>query len=571
MSNFNMPSVNQPRSNLSLGGEMTNRDKMEANKYKMSGLANLHKKKNRQSEGKQRPKSTPAAINAASPEQGYDPPASAPPGIRPRCDRFHEVERDFPGRKNMLESHFPVKKTKAVQRDEEELRVRDYELAPGMTMSKSKSRVAVTINTGLIDALPRRTTESVRSADPERDALILQLQQQISDLSLYLEEERLNHKATKERAALLMSEKLEEIEQEHQREMQELQEDFEEQVEDLKTLQKKQLEQERTAAQAAQSRLKGEVEFLQGAFEAYKGNIAQEMEEKWAKKESDMKLKFQEEMEEALQEQRQEFLEEKEREKKAMSREFQRQLNLVTQDHRREMDTFHKKFSTAAVDMENMKKALDQLNSVKEELTKKSEQLEKVTSELKKTKFELQDTKIRLVGFEEHFLDKVQEVDDKYKQRMHNLMGENTDLRRRYMQKCDELFNEKSNTEVQRVEKLSNAKETMQMLIHVRNRTNVSMACADLSLDNQPKIPKLRPSSAPVTKREEKTAKLSAGETDHITNPIEKRDRHDEKLLRGRPPTRPNTSHTFRSAPPPNTKRVNSLLDSFGYGSMQSM
>ena len=49
--------------------------------------------------------------------------------------------------------------------------------------------------------------------------------------------------------------------------------------------------------------MKGELEFLQGAFEAYKGTLVQDMEEKWNKKEVDMKLKFQEDMENALQEQ----------------------------------------------------------------------------------------------------------------------------------------------------------------------------------------------------------------------------------------------------------------------------
>ena len=35
-----------------------------------------------------------------------------------------------------------------------------------------------------------------------RDALIVQLQQQVADLTLFLEEERLNHKATKEKVDL---------------------------------------------------------------------------------------------------------------------------------------------------------------------------------------------------------------------------------------------------------------------------------------------------------------------------------------------------------------------------------
>ena len=49
--------------------------------------------------------------------------------------------------------------------------------------------------------------------------------------------------------------------------------------------------------------MKGELEFLQGAFEAYKGTLVQDMEEKWAKKESDMKIRFQEDMDKAIHEQ----------------------------------------------------------------------------------------------------------------------------------------------------------------------------------------------------------------------------------------------------------------------------
>ncbi|XP_002731832.2 uncharacterized protein LOC100368365 [Saccoglossus kowalevskii] len=573
MSNFNVPVGRQQRSTLSLGGEMTNRDKMEANKYKMSGLMSLHRKKQRKPDSaKPRPQSTPSANRYSSNGQEYDPPASAPPGIRPRCDRFYEIEHDVPGRKNMLDTHLPVKKNKQFPPDEEELSVRDYELAPGMTMSKSKSRVAVTINTGFVDSPSRRSLSAKSTADPERDALIAHLQQQIADLSLFLEEERLNHRATRDRAEMVLREKVEEMEERHQQELQDLQDELEEQIEELKSLHQKQLEQERTAAQAAQARLKGEIEFLQGAFEAYKSNVAADLDEKWSKKESDMQMKFREELEEALQEQRQRMMEERQKEKKAMSREFQRQLAVVTQDHKREMDILHRKFSTAAVDMENMKKALDQLSNVQELLNKKTEQLDTANAELKKTKLELQDTRIRLVGFEEHFLDKVQEVDDKYKQRMHGLMTENTDLRRRYMLKCDELFSEKSNHEIDRVEKLSNAKETMQMLIHVRNRTNVSMACSDAALDDKPKVPKMRPSSAPVTQREEKNAKLSAGETDHITWPKQSYDKHHDKLLPGRPLSRPHTSHSYHTPPPKaETRKAISLLDSFGYGSMQSM
>ena len=51
------------------------------------------------------------------------------------------------------------------------------------------------------------------------------------------------------------------------------------------------------------ARMKGELEFLQGAFEAYKSTLTQDMVEKWTKKENDMKLKFHEELERELSEQ----------------------------------------------------------------------------------------------------------------------------------------------------------------------------------------------------------------------------------------------------------------------------
>lgn len=50
------------------------------------------------------------------------------------------------------------------------------------------------------------------------------------------------------------------------------------------------------------------MEFLQGAFEAYKRTLTQDMVEKWTKKESDMKHKFHEEMERELSEQSKTFL-----------------------------------------------------------------------------------------------------------------------------------------------------------------------------------------------------------------------------------------------------------------------
>ena len=49
-----------------------------------------------------------------------------------------------------------------------------------------------------------------------RDSLISQLQQQIDDLTLFLEEERLNHRETKRRAADQLRDKLDDLGNQHE-------------------------------------------------------------------------------------------------------------------------------------------------------------------------------------------------------------------------------------------------------------------------------------------------------------------------------------------------------------------
>ncbi|XP_033629333.1 leucine-rich repeat and coiled-coil domain-containing protein 1-like isoform X2 [Asterias rubens] len=521
MSNFNITAPNAGNSAISLGGEWRNHDRMQANKYKMSGLANRAKKKPKGKTGSKedtgRPKSEPSSQQRRGSSPGSQAPSSsAPPGVKQRCDRVYDVEQEPAARKS-LDNHLPLKKTRAVSRDEQS--ARQYKLGAGMVLTRGRSKVAVTINTGEEEDIPRtipRASYQGSSVDPEREALIAQLQQQVSDLTLFLEEERLNHKATKDKLAITLKEKLQDVERKHMEELRGLQQDQDDQLDMMKQLHGKELEHHKSASNAVLGRMKGELEFLQGAFEAYKGTLVQDMEEKWAKKESDMKIRFQEDMDKAIHEQRTDLLEDAMREKKNMNREFQRQIQLMNRDHKKEIEGMMNRFSSTSADVANLKRALEQLKRVQTQLDEKTDKLAVTEDNLKSTQHELQQLKVQLSNYKETFQDKVDEVDDKYKERIHLLMTENAELRRRYLQKCDELFTEKSVTEVKRVEKVTNTKELMQMLVHVKNRSNINIACADPLSDSKPRIPILRPVSAPGTKREALKAFRKAGETGHL-------------------------------------------------------
>lgn len=557
MSNFNTPAPNASRSAISLGGEWRNRDQMEANKYKISGLASLHKKNKPRGSPKEksRPRSTPTSQQVDWEEE--DAPNSAPPGSRPRCVRVNEVESPEPTARKSLENHLSQKKPGSSTGSYTE-NMRQYELGPGMMMTKSKSRVAVTISTGGGDTPPpsiiRRQGSETPVGDPAKDALIFQLQQQVSDLTLYLEEERLNHKASKEKAGNLLREKLKELETKHREKFQRYQQDQEEQVAMLKEVQAKEVDHIKSGSEKALARMKGELEFLQGAFEAYKGTLTQDMVEKWTKKESDMKLKFHEEMENQLSEQRAELMEERAIERNAMNREFQKQMHIMSQENKREIEGLMKRFSGAANDVEKLRKAMDQLKAMRAELEQTAEALETSMGEAAKFKGRLTDAKMKLIDYQESFSGKVDEVDEKYKEKIHHLMTENAELRKRYMQKCNELFNEKSNTEYKRVEKVMNTKEMMRMLVHVRNRSNVSLACSDPATDAEPRLLVERPISAPSTRKEAHKAQRMAGETDHLSSA-------------GPGLRRPHTTIIGNRPTPPREGQV--LLNAFG--SVQSL
>ncbi|XP_072180742.1 uncharacterized protein [Diadema setosum] len=549
MSNFNVPAAKATSSGISLGGEWRNRDQMEANKYKMSGLAALHKKRlnktAQNNKGKSRPRSTPTSQQQEDWED--EAPKSAPPGSRPRCSRVNEVESPEPTARKSLESHLPLKKTWNSPRQEESSR--QYDLGSGMTMTKSKSKVAVTISTGGGDTPPpiiRRYVAEGPVNDPAKDALIAQLQQQVSDLTLHLEEERLNHRSSKEKAGNLLREKLKDLDKKHTDKFIRYQEEQEAQMALLKELHAKEMEQIKSGSEKALARMKGELEFLQGAFEAYKGTLTQDMVEKWTKKENDMKLKFHEEMEKELSEQRADLLEERARERKAMNREFQKQVHIMQQEHKKEIDNIMKRFSSAASDVENLRKALDQLKALRSELDNALQALDVSREEASGFKNKLTEAKLRLMEYQENFDGKVDEVDEKYKEKIHHLMNENAELRKRYMQKCNELFNEKSNTEYKRVEKVMNTKEMMKMLVHVRNRSNVSLACSDPEVDSRTRLPVHRPVSAPITRKEAKKAHRMAGETDHLASSSGGQTR-PHTTIAGTRPALPNTHQVFNA------------------------
>ncbi|KAL3854609.1 hypothetical protein ACJMK2_013872 [Sinanodonta woodiana] len=446
------------------------------------------------------------------------------------CDRVSQLEHE-PTRRHNFETHVAVKKTKPppwqknldqVSPTRKAERIQSplvpFVVGPGYILSRSKSKFAVTLKDEFFDPVPEEDAKK-KQVESERDSLNRQLQQQIDNLTLYLEEERLNHRMTKQKADEFLKDKVEELTNNHRDYVRQLEEQHRDELDQLQTRLDTEHNQYKSMTEAQTSRMKKEIEFLQGAFESYKSSLHQEMDDKWKKRQGDLTQELEAQKNQAIQEMRTKLLQERTTEKVQNSKEHQRLVDSLRKEHKRELDGLTRRFSNVAADLERLKKTTAELQETRQELNSLKQRYDETCQQMVNTTRELTDTKVRLLSFEEQFDTKVQEVDEKYKKRIEELMTQNTELKRLYVQKCGELFEEKILFEKDRVERVNTSKQAiMHSLLRSKQKADISFKPGDQKLDEKEKQtkPKERPGSAPITKIEYSEAQTTAGETDHL-------------------------------------------------------
>ncbi|XP_061188172.1 centrosomal protein of 112 kDa-like isoform X2 [Saccostrea echinata] len=483
-----------------------------------------------------RPKSTPASIRVSlnANTNLTNATSVAPSKInRPRtaaavlsaksessCDRVSQVEHE-PTRRHNLENHMPAKRNKPPPWQKNlDTPLVPFVTGPGYILSRSKSKFAVTIKEEFFEPVAEESQKR-KQVPTERDTIIEQLQQQISDLTLYLEEERVNHRQTKQKAEEFLKDKIDELNNQHRDAIRDLQEDHRDDMEKLRLSIEADHQAYKTAAEGQILKMKKEIEFLQGAFESYKSSLHQDMDDKWNNRENDLKLQLQEEKQAAVHEMKMKVIQERNVERIAMQKDHQKTIENLRKEHKKELDALVRKFSNAAADLERLKKTTAELKETKRDLETITTAYNETCQQLANTSRELADTKVKLMSFEEQFDEKVQQVDSKYQQKINDLITQNIELRRLYVKKCGQLYEEKVNVELDRVKRVQSAKEVMQSMLHSKQRSDVSFAPGDPEYEEVIHKPKTRPGSAPLTKREMETAHSSVGNTEHL---LEKED-----------------------------------------------
>lgn len=443
-----------------------------------------------------RPKSTPSHLRVT-----FSSPVTSPKPTRPstavgtisgyECDRVFQVEHEAT-RKHNLQSHFPPKRGKPPpwQKSLDPPMV-PYSTGQGYIMSKSKNKLGFKIDMESFFEPRVDDTKTTQQPVMERDnsLLVSQLQEQIEDLAVHLEEERMNHKLTKKKGEEILQAKVNELQMERKEEQRETEQKHQEHVNQLKHHMEEGFSEYKKQAEATISKLKGEREFLQGSFESFRSSLIQEMNDKWKKKEEEMQFKHEEETQRQVHDMRMKIITEKNAEKANMIKDAQKEVDALRKENKKELDALMRRFSNAAADQERLVEVEAELKDLKLELTQVKKLHKEAVEQLNRTIQDYNDTKFRLTEFETKFHEKVQEVDDKYREQIHGLMRQNTELRRLYVKKCGQLFDEKTLSDQAVTTRIESAKDAMKVIIDSRNRCDVSIAAIDPKLDKKPKSP----------------------------------------------------------------------------------
>ncbi|ELT90264.1 hypothetical protein CAPTEDRAFT_205043 [Capitella teleta] len=510
-----------------------------------------------------------------------------------RCERFNELEYE-PTRKQAFEPHLPTRKGRPPPWQKQlDGPPANCVIAPGYILARGKSRVSMVIDPNqFFKGAPQ---DKLQKENQDHD-LIAELSQQIDDLTLHLEEEKLNHKETKRKAADILRDKLEDANNRHSENVSyyyalssllpskcsearpvvlksneqvrilrawltthpwlgttheyfqgisyvlqtQLKEQHAEEMENTRKAHREEIEVHKRDSEATLKKVQGELDFLQGAFESYKSHVAQEMQEKWKLREEEISIQHRKTQDAHLKQMRSKFTAERNQERSDESKQHRQHLSDLKKDHTKDLEKLERRYKDTADLQKNFSKMQSELETTKDALSSLQVDYDSTCLQLASTTRQLTDTKIKLVSLEEQFQDRVAAVDNSYLQKIHGLMSQNTELRRLYMKKCGELYDEKSITDVNRDQKLESAKDAMkfscvgddaadhellfwmeifrriqndlEVVINTRKNADISIAAVDTDIDQCPRNAKDRPASAPGTRHEVTAAQLSAAD-----------------------------------------------------------
>ncbi|XP_062518463.1 uncharacterized protein LOC134193637 isoform X2 [Corticium candelabrum] len=376
---------------------------------------------------------------------------------------------------------------------------------PGYVLSRSPSRVSMKIDPDKFfgtsphpeHTAPARTKSQVSAvtevialqkalneAHEESMRIQIQLQEELADQTYTMEKEREKHAEEFQKQKDDFELERRDAKNKKSEEMRTLQEEHQGEVEALKMQHKQEIAEQNAAAARAHAELNGQLQFLQETFDSYKSSIEADLKEKWERQKSDINEQHIEEMERHAEQAEQRLEAAKTALRIAKDKEHKATVEKLQDEHDMHIKRLEETCEQAAESL----RELDRVTAEVQNLKLQNESMEVTIEQNRKTirnlQGELGETKRKLSDYENHFTQKVAEVEDKYRGQIHGLMTENTQLRRRYMKKCDDYYHLQAEKDTIQRRQVRLLEQKMQVLTEVQmeSQSQVSLATQDGSL-----------------------------------------------------------------------------------------
>nr|XP_033801305.1 flagellum-associated coiled-coil domain-containing protein 1 isoform X2 [Geotrypetes seraphini] len=314
-------------------------------------------------------------------------------------------------------------------------------ISPGYHMTRKKDRISVTLGEEFFGTTFQTKVDKEspprKVAQCEIDDLIEDFQDQIGHLKALLEQEKRDHRKTKDVMTQVLKDSIATVEQTNAAETRKLREIHAIELHSVREQSKATLEKQIKEVQHKYDHLRDEYDFLKSAFQAYKENLVEELSEKQSFGEAEWKKLHEKEKEKALLEQKHTLTKNFEKEQEEILSNVRNEILSMQENHFFEKQELWQEYIKAIEDIKQ------KTSHIEAELDEKKENLLNSKEALKQAKQELEKMKSQAQGTQEAFHQKISGISENFDQIIHSLMKENEDLRRKLIVKSEELLSEK--------------------------------------------------------------------------------------------------------------------------------
>nr|CAB3264108.1 myosin-14-like [Phallusia mammillata] len=343
--------------------------------------------------------------------------------------------------------------------------VETFNLNPGYRLSKSAGKVYVRINPNTFFDHPKPETPPKKLNVQEMESLVKDLQNQVSTLSTYLEEERLRHGGTRKRASLDLQNLEKELKGKHDMTIGHLLQKHEDEKLDMSEQHEKKLQEIDEENQKRFDSLTNEYRLLKASFKNYRATLQEEMNGQWRVKLDELDWEKRHAIDNAVDDCKKMLEDKFAQERQEMRREFRMNMNDMMREHRQDLEMVTKKLTGGDVSIEELKRRSFLLDEVQQELKEMKLQLQDEQLLVRKTKMELNDARMKLSTLEGQFEARVSAVEDKHRSQIESLTMERADARLKIARSCQDLQSEKIAREIAETERKEAAVRSLEAKI----------------------------------------------------------------------------------------------------------